>query len=48
MNRNLATVALAAASLGGAVSWHFATEHAARRIRICARRRAFPDIRADG
>jgi serine protease Do len=29
MNRNLATVALAAASLGGAVSWHFATEHAA-------------------
>ena len=29
MNRNLATVALAAASLGGAVSWHFATDHAA-------------------
>ena len=29
MNRNLATVALAAASLGGAVSWHFATEHQA-------------------
>ena len=28
MNRNLAPVALAAASLGGAVSWHFATEHA--------------------
>lgn len=28
MNRNIATVALAAASLGGAVSWHFATEHA--------------------
>jgi serine protease Do len=27
MNRNLATVALAAASIGGAVSWHFATEH---------------------
>src|SRR4029079_17623919 len=28
MNPTIATVALAAASLGGAVSWHFATEHA--------------------
>jgi serine protease Do len=27
MNRNIATVALAAASLGGAISWHVATEH---------------------
>ena len=27
MNRNFALVAVAAASLGGAVSWHYATEH---------------------
>ena len=26
MNRNIVTVALAAASLGGAISWHVATE----------------------
>ena len=28
MNRNFALVAVAAASLSGAVSWHYATEHA--------------------
>jgi serine protease Do len=36
MNRNFALVAVAAASLGGAVSWHYATEHATAPITVQA------------
>lgn len=36
MNRNFALVAVAAASLGGAVSWHYATEHANAPVEVHA------------
>lgn len=36
MNRNFALVAVAAASLGGAVSWHYATEHSTAPITVQA------------
>ena len=36
MNRNFALVAVAAASLSGAVSWHYATEHATAPVEVHA------------
>src|SRR5262245_57112306 len=36
MNRNFALVAVAAASISGAVSWHYATEHATAPVQVYA------------
>lgn len=44
MKRNFALVAVAAATLGGTVSWHYATEHAAAPVQVYAQGGGAPSL----